>query len=504
MFSLFQVDGTQSYPPVQLVTDCNNALPFGNAYFDTLSIIKNGGVEQSKKKGSTEEFPDDKIVIPTNVTLKTLSNFSFYDLLGLGDWGCSADNETMKKCYHKAVLLYHPDKKQLKSSDPEEDRQVFLKIQEAYNTLTNETKRRAYDSQLDFDESSPTSKDDQKALKKGTAGFIALYDPVFRRNARFAIRKPVPSIGDEKTPIDKVYEFYDYWIKFDSWRDFSRVGVEHKPDNAGSRDERRWMIQENDRIAKKNKKKEMARITDLVMHAMEIDPRIVADKDAKKKEKEAVKMAREAESRRKEDELEAARKFFEQEELEAAERAKNSKVEKEKLKKLQSKGRNILRKLVRAAGEATSNVMSEDDMEKLCSSLELTDLNTVNDSMGGEPATKNPELLIVAGYDLALKYLTDSKKSEEQLQEEAKLARDEQRAAQEARQKDDKKRPAEHFTTVDEMSMLSKAVAKFPAGTRNRWMTICTFLNEQLKPATNYVEDECIRAAHNAITNRPK
>lgn len=35
------------------------------------------------------------------------------------------------------------------------------------------------------------------------------------------------------TPIEQVYKFYDYWIKFDSWRDFMGVGAEYNPDNAG-------------------------------------------------------------------------------------------------------------------------------------------------------------------------------------------------------------------------------------------------------------------------------
>mmetsp|Transcript_18216 Transcript_18216/g.18277 ORF Transcript_18216/g.18277 Transcript_18216/m.18277 type:complete len:511 (-) Transcript_18216:119-1651(-) len=509
MFSLFQidVDGSESFPSVKLVTTCDNAVPFGNAYFDTLCMIRNGGVKESKKKAVSEEFPENKIVIPTNVTMKNIKKYSFYDLLGLGDWGCTADNETMKKCYHKAVLLYHPDKKQMKSADPEEDRQVFLKVQEAYNTLTNETKRRAYDSQLDFDDSVPTEKQDTKALKKGIAGFIELYDPVFRRNARFAIRKPVPMIGDENTPISEVYAFYDYWVKFDSWRDFSTVGVEHKPDNAGSREERRWMVQENEKIAKKNKKKEIARVTDFVMRAMEIDPRVVADKEATKMAKEAVKLAREAESRKKEEELEAAKKYFEEEERLSLERAKSNKIEKDKMKKLQSKGRNILRKLLRAVGEKLNNPVSEDDIEALCTALDLCQLGEVNDGMGGESATKNPELLVTGGMELALKYLADSKKSIEQRQEEMRLEKEAKKAAIEQRSKNEstsKKKASEHFLTVNEMSMLSKAVAKFPAGSRGRWASVCAYLNDQLRPVVLYTEDECIRAAHNAVIQAPK
>ena len=426
-----------------------------------------------------------------------MSNFSFYDLLGLKNSGASADDETMKKAYHKAVLLYHPDKKANKSTNEEEDRQVFLKIQEAYATLTNETKRRAYDSQLDFDDSVPTEKEDIKALKKGTAGFVKLYAPVFQRNARFAVIKPVPDLGDEETPIEDVYAFYDYWVNFESWRDFSTVGVEHKPDNAGSREEKRFMIKENDRISKKNKKNEMTRINDLVLRAMQIDPRVVADKESKKKAKEAVKNAREAETKKRELEFESAKKYFEDEDAAALEKMKNSKAEKEKLKKAQSKGRNILRKLIRASADVTSQPFSDDEIEVLCSGLDMVDLNIVNDAMGGEPATKSTTLLTPVGLDVARKYLEDSKKTKEQLLEEKK---EEKKIAMENVNKDtNKKRGVDYVWTTDENTMLSKAITTYPAGTRQRFQSICNFMNEKLRPVVHYSEEECIRAAYNLV-----
>lgn len=113
--------------------------------------------------------------------------------------------QVIKKAYHKAVLVYHPDKAQHKSADgKKEDRSVFLKVQEAFNVLSNETKRRAYDSQMPFDESTPTEERVAKALEKGPKKFFKLYDAVFKRNARFAVKKPVPEIGGEETPMAEV------------------------------------------------------------------------------------------------------------------------------------------------------------------------------------------------------------------------------------------------------------------------------------------------------------
>ena len=68
---------------------------------------------------------------------------------------------------------------------------MFLKIQEAYKVLSSESLRRAYDSQLPFDESIPKQEKIDKALAKGPHKFFKLFDPVFKRNARFAVQKPV-------------------------------------------------------------------------------------------------------------------------------------------------------------------------------------------------------------------------------------------------------------------------------------------------------------------------
>lgn len=54
----------------------------------------------------------------------------------------------------KAVLLYHPDKTGRGDRD-----EVFIAIQKAYETLSDEKKKRAYDSELDFDDAIPTGRE---------------------------------------------------------------------------------------------------------------------------------------------------------------------------------------------------------------------------------------------------------------------------------------------------------------------------------------------------------
>ena len=153
----------------------------------------------------------------------------------MGSWADCADLDIIKKAYHKAVLLYHPDKQSYYDSNGVEDRTVFLKIQLAYNTLCSEDKRRAYDSQLPFDENIPSDDFVAKALAKGPEKYLRIYDKVFKRNARFAAKKPVPEIGTVDTPIEEVNRFYTYWTNFESWRDFTGVGTDNDPDTASDR-----------------------------------------------------------------------------------------------------------------------------------------------------------------------------------------------------------------------------------------------------------------------------
>ncbi len=82
----------------------------------------------------------------------------------------------------------------------------------------------------------------QKALAKGPHRFFKLYGAIFQRNARFATKKHVPELGDDSMPMDQVYAFYRYWVGFDSWRDFTGMGAEYKPDDAQSREEKRLVL----------------------------------------------------------------------------------------------------------------------------------------------------------------------------------------------------------------------------------------------------------------------
>lgn len=410
----------------------------------------------------------------------------------------------IKKAYHKAVLMYHPDKAQYKTADGKEDRTVFLKIQEAFNVLSNDTKRRAYDSQLPFDESIPSDERVQKALAKGPHKFFKVFGPVFQRNARFAVKKPVPDLGDMDTPIGQVYKFYEYWVKFESWRDFTGVGAEYKPDDAGSREEKRYMQKENEKLAKKLKVKEMQRLIELVAMAEKYDPRVVADKAQRKEKKESEKNAKENAAKLRAEEEAAAKAWAEAEEAKAG--GDLSKADKEKLKKAVSKCRNILRKLLRFSavaghGSGEYGILTEAEVELICALCNMDDLNAMNDAMGGEAASKDAALLQPAGFAVVQEKLALAKDRSNYAVEDEQIAKDAKK--REALDKANaSKKPAAGAAVEDkvfseaEQDSIKACLSRYPAGSANRWVNITNYVNVKHNPAVSYTQDEVLRAAY--------
>ena len=62
----------------------------------------------------------------------------YYEVLGVGK---SADEKEIKKAYRKLAMQYHPDR----TPDNKEAEEKFKEINEAYEVLSDETKRRNYD-----------------------------------------------------------------------------------------------------------------------------------------------------------------------------------------------------------------------------------------------------------------------------------------------------------------------------------------------------------------------
>jgi len=389
--------------------------------------------EEHCQNGTNGSNGNDAINL-LKVSTKKLKKLTYYDVLG--DLPLHATPEEVKKAYHKACLVYHPDK----TGRGEED-EVFLKVKAAFDTLSDKSKRKAYDSQMPFDDSIPKG-------NEIASEFFEVYDPVFERNLRFDDRlnpdrkeptgkknkkkkkgpKGPPPLGNDETPLDKVHAFYDYWTHFESWRDFSLQAAKltnnenFDADNVDSRYEKRYVQKEIDRKAKALKREEMARINLLVERAMAADPRLKREKMRVQEEKENLererreakeKLERETQEREKREAIEKAVRDAREKEEKA-----NEKAEREKNKKVLRKAKALLRKLCIAANESGKTYWSSidemyNDVEYLCEQLSAEELGEISNSFGGSEGLENPNLDGVDVVQAKVLSLREGKSQEE-------------------------------------------------------------------------------------------
>jgi curved DNA-binding protein CbpA len=211
---------------------------------------------------------------------------NLYELLGIGELGEHATQADIKKAYRAMVLQYHPDKNTAIDDD------IFKKIQDAYDTLSNDDKRREYDSTIPFDDSIPPASLD------ASEDFFKVFAPAFRRNAKWSSVQPVPELGEPNMPMAKVLKFYEFWESFKSWRSWPHLN-EFDVNTADGREERRWMERRNDATQSKKKKAEKMRMNELITRARRNDPRIIAYnageiERTKKQKEDALRQRREA------------------------------------------------------------------------------------------------------------------------------------------------------------------------------------------------------------------
>jgi DnaJ family protein C protein 2 len=316
---------------------------------------------------------------------KQFLQLNMYQQLGLTDVMFDATPEQIKKAYHRVLIEHHPDKTLKDENDPN-----YLAVQRAFSTLMDKQRKRAYDSQCEFDEWIPTgtekikqNMDGDKTSSSNVVDFYALYGPVFERNARFSEKQPVPMLGDDDTPLDDVHAFYNFWHTFESWRDFTH-NAEHDVESVENRDEKRFMMKKNEAAAKKQKKKEYSRLADLVDRAKANDPRLRRVKAAAKAKKENERKAKEAAAQaiidaQKKAEEEAARIAAEKEEKEKATKA-NAKLEREKMKKAFRKVKKVFRELMDAIQDGR---VDTEETEFLCETIEMNTMEALVDALGG-------------------------------------------------------------------------------------------------------------------------
>ncbi|KAG0447771.1 hypothetical protein HPP92_028185 [Vanilla planifolia] len=422
-----------------------------------------------------------------------------YALLGLGHLRFLASEEQIRKSYRETALKYHPDKQAAlllaeeteaaKQAKKDEIENHFKSIQEAYEVLIDPVKRRIYDSTDEFDDEIPSECAPQD--------FFKVFGPAFLRNARWSVNQPVPSLGEDNTPVEEVDRFYSFWYAFKSWREFPHAD-EFDLEQAESRDHKRWMERQNAKLREGARKEEYTRIRSLVESAYKRDPRIIRRKEEEKAEKQRRKAAKFQAKRLQEEEAarvaQEQKQRKEEEEKKAAEAALNQKKQKEKDKKLLRKERNRLRTLSSVVVSKLLLDLSEEDIETVCMSLDVEQLRSLCDNM--ERMNETERAQVIKG---ALNKNT-------QPEANIVLPNGPSRSGPEAKSSFANNKSDSIFISSEkkerpwgkeEIEMLRKSMLKYPKGTSRRWEVISEYIG------TGRSVEEILKATKTVLLQKP-
>lgn len=357
--------------------------------------------------------------------------------------------------------------------------------------------RRDFDSLDDFDDSLPPKDFDPDE----DGDFFDVFGPVFERNSRWSELPNCPLLGEATTGFETVAQFYNFWFNFKSWRDFADAD-EYDLDDAGFREERRWMERNNEKLRAKKRKAEATRISRLVELAHTHDPRVKAEKARAKESKAAAKAERAAALQRDKDAAAAAKAAKEEAERLAAEEEKaqaaERKREREKAAKMLRKARARLRSLALPAEEGAGNCGPEgapkaqlgdaSQVELLCSRLSSERLDALCATLEQALAVGAGEGAHAVGARIfAAAYAAEQSVAE---QEQAAVAAERAAAGAPSAGKGSASGIAKPQWTEDELTLLVKAANKFPGGVPDRWERMAEFINHFASPSHKRTPDD--------------
>ncbi len=454
-----------------------------NSFMDELQDKESETTFTPQEKKPASSQPHHK---PSKVDLLKKD---YYEVLGLGHLRFEATHEQIRKNYRQKVLEYHPD-----HYKEDTEGTMFKLVQEAYEVLSNEKKRREYDSidNVDEDELDVTTIPTSQIQKQ----FYETMGSLFMKWSKWSQFKPVPKLGDENTPWKQVEQFYKFWSSFKSWRDFAHED-EHDLDHAESRDERRWMERQNEKLRSEKKKQEKESLRKLVEVAMKYDPRVRQKRQQEEDEKQKIKDAKKEKKRMAADEVKK-REMEEQLKKEM----ESKRIEEEKKRKEQElKNREIevasqlanLRKICQpyivyemprkkkndtSASQVTS-ILAE-DLEYLIIQMNnvalLEKVKQLIADLSSNPTTIAPTIDSMV-KDFRNKEEEKKQQKQQQQQQSSNIASSNTNSKE---------------WTRDELALLAKGVAQYPGGTLQRWQKIADFVGtrtpEEVQAKTNEVK----------------
>ncbi|KAG7095519.1 hypothetical protein E1B28_006257 [Marasmius oreades] len=288
---------------LRLTLNHNNSFEEQDAYDEKerqrLEELQGSSLNGEDDLGVGDEPETEEIL---SLDPKEWKKHDYYAVLGLSHLRHEATPEQIKIAHRKKVLKHHPDKKATSTSTftpttssllglnmNTNDDAFFKCIQKAHEVLTHPEKRRQFESvDPEFIEQ---SEDVPAAAAAKKMDFFETFRPIFKREARFSRKQPVPMLGDFDASKEHVEGFYDFWYKFDSWRSFEWWDKEVN-EGSDNRDDKRYTEKKNKSERARRKKEDIARLRQIVDLALSLDPRIKRIKDEEKAAREAKKLAR--------------------------------------------------------------------------------------------------------------------------------------------------------------------------------------------------------------------
>ena len=224
-----------------------------------------------------------------------------YEVLGVSK---DATDAELKKAYRVLALKWHPDKN---TERPEEAKDMFQEIQQAYDVLSDSQERAWYDKHREqilnggddyIDDSLNLMHYFQPSAYRGFGddekGFYSVYSFVFKtiveEDSKFFDDQlkldDIPVFGTSSSPFEEVKLFYDYWQSYCTFKSF----VWHKKYDirqAPNRRVARAMEKENKKLRDAAKKERNEEIRELVHHVRKRDRRVRAHKEKREEEEKA-------------------------------------------------------------------------------------------------------------------------------------------------------------------------------------------------------------------------
>jgi curved DNA-binding protein CbpA len=441
----------------------------------------------------------------------------WYRLLGLENIRYLASTDDIRQAYKRVSLAVHPDRVvRLSPNARQQAHEVFQGLQQALRVLLHPQRRLIYDSKDgDFDDSLPDEED-----AHDEAAFYAVFGATFRRNARWSCRQPVPLLGDASTPDDEVLAFYAFWQAFESWREFPSEDADQLwEDQSMTREERRFHERQERKARLRRKQLERARIRQLVERSYRLDPRMRRIREAERQRKAAER---------------AARRRFREQWLEAADGApaqaqhpaetslsqnaavygeavrpalRTASVEVDAVASHASTDHRVTpgaqcQTLVQPPGvhEGTGRAGRADALERHQRHRgEFADAGSTTMDAGGDAAA----LATTAGSNSSSRLSSLSGDAEGSHETSCGVGGCRNGAATVAPDAASTQRAANADAwSAQELALLSRALKKYPAGTRDRWTRIAEALQHRYTPAEIRAQAQALMRAPQSVGQR--